>query len=54
MIVLVHGVPETAALWDRLRSHLDGESVAVALPGFGCARPDGFPATLSAFQDAHR
>lgn len=44
MIFLVHGVPETADLWDRLRTHLDGESLAVELPGFGCARPDGFAA----------
>jgi pimeloyl-ACP methyl ester carboxylesterase len=45
VIVLVHGVPETAALWDKLRSHLDGESVALSLPGFGCPRPAGFGAT---------
>ncbi len=45
MIVLVHGVPESAALWDRLRERLDGPSVALALPGFACARPDGFGAT---------
>ncbi len=45
MIVFVHGVPETAALWDNVRSHLNGESVALSLPGFGCARPDGFGAT---------
>jgi pimeloyl-ACP methyl ester carboxylesterase len=51
VIVLVHGVPETAALWDRLRTHLDGESLAVELPGFGCPRPDGFPATPDAYAD---
>jgi len=45
MIVFLHGVPETCALWDKVRSRLDGESVALALPGFGCARPDGFGAT---------
>ncbi len=51
MIVLVHGVPETAALWHRLQTHLDGESVAVCLPGFGCARPGGFAATPDAYAD---
>ena len=45
MIVFVHGVPETAALWDKLRSCLDLESTALSMPGFGCARPYGFGAT---------
>ena len=45
MIVFVHGVPETAALWDNLRARLDAESVALAMPGFGCPRPAGFGAT---------
>ena len=45
MIVLVHGVPETAALWDKVRANLDGQSVALSLPGFGCPRPAGFGAT---------
>ncbi len=45
MIVFVHGVPETAALWDKVRSHIDTESVALSLPGFGCPRPSGFGAT---------
>lgn len=44
--VLVHGVPETPAIWDALRSHLQRDDViALQLPGFGCARPDGFGAT---------
>jgi pimeloyl-ACP methyl ester carboxylesterase len=44
--VLVHGVPETSALWDALRSHLTRDDVvALQLPGFGCARPAGFGAT---------
>jgi pimeloyl-ACP methyl ester carboxylesterase len=44
--VLVHGVPETAALWDPLRSHLQRlDVVALTLPGFGSARPEGFGAT---------
>jgi pimeloyl-ACP methyl ester carboxylesterase len=45
MIVFVHGVPETAALWDGVRSYLDAESVALSLPGFGTPRPAGFGAT---------
>lgn len=45
MIVFLHGVPETAALWDNLRRHLDESSIALSLPGFGCARPRGFGAT---------
>jgi pimeloyl-ACP methyl ester carboxylesterase len=44
--VLVHGVPETPAIWDPVRSHLHRDDVvALQLPGFGCARPDGFGAT---------
>lgn len=44
--VLVHGVPETPAVWDRLRSHLGRKDiVTLALPGFGCPRPQGFGAT---------
>jgi pimeloyl-ACP methyl ester carboxylesterase len=51
MIVLLHGVPETADLWDDVRDHLDQPSVALRLPGFGCARPDGFSATKDAYVD---
>jgi len=44
--VLVHGVPETPAVWDPLRSHLQRDDViALQLPGFGCPRPAGFGAT---------
>ncbi len=43
--VFVHGVPETAALWNGLRAHLDGASIALDLPGFGAPRPAGFGAT---------
>jgi pimeloyl-ACP methyl ester carboxylesterase len=45
MIVFVHGVPETAAIWDGVRAAVDRPSVAVALPGFGCPVPDGFGGT---------
>jgi pimeloyl-ACP methyl ester carboxylesterase len=44
--VLVHGVPETPEIWDDVRSRLTRDDVlALQLPGFGCARPDGFGAT---------
>ena len=48
--VLVHGVPDTAAVWDPLRAHLDRDDVVtVALPGFGTPRPAGFTATKEAY-----
>ena len=41
-IVFVHGVPNTAAVWDPVRSLLpDRETVALQLPGFGCDAPAG-------------
>ena len=49
MIVFLHGVPETAALWDKVRAQFDQETVALSLPGFGCARPEGFSATKDAY-----
>lgn len=45
MIVFLHGVPETAAIWRKVAAAVDRESVALSLPGFGCSRPDGFGAT---------
>ena len=51
-LVLVHGVPETPALWDPLRSALDRTDVVTPqLPGFGCARPSGFGATKEEYVD---
>ncbi len=45
-VVLVHGVPETPAVWDSLRSHLSRtDVVALRLPGFGGPCPPGFGAT---------
>jgi pimeloyl-ACP methyl ester carboxylesterase len=45
-IVLVHGVPETPAVWEHLRSELSRRDVVTPqLPGFGCPRPSGFGAT---------
>lgn len=44
--VLVHGVPETPALWNPLREQLSRDDVVTPqLPGFACPRPDGFGAT---------
>lgn len=51
MIVFVHGVPETAGIWRQVQDHLDQPSVALQMPGFGCARPDGFAATKDAYAD---
>jgi pimeloyl-ACP methyl ester carboxylesterase len=45
MIAFVHGVPETAAIWNKVRDNLDAESVALSMPGFGCPRPAEFGAT---------
>jgi pimeloyl-ACP methyl ester carboxylesterase len=47
-VIFVHGVPETSALWEGVRAHLDGDSIAVDLPGFGTPRPAGFGATKDA------
>ena len=45
-IVLVHGVPETPAVWEHLRGELTRSDVVTPqLPGFGCPRPPGFGAT---------
>ena len=46
MIVFVHGNPETAAIWRKVRAQIDREPIAVSLPGFGCPRPVGFGATM--------
>ena len=50
--VLVHGVPDTAGMWDRLREHLTRDDVvALSLPGFGTPVPDGFGATKEEYVD---
>jgi len=51
-IVLVHGVPETAAVWDPLRQILDRADVeAVRLPGFATPAPRGFGASKEEYVD---
>lgn len=55
--VLVHGNPETAAVWDPLLEALgtfgvSGEQVVrLSPPGFGAPLPDDFPATPEAYRD---
>jgi len=45
-VVLVHGNPETAAIWDELRKELGRDDViALSPPGFGAPVPAGFGAT---------
>jgi pimeloyl-ACP methyl ester carboxylesterase len=49
-IVLVHGNPETAAIWDDVRAHLGRDDVvALSPPGFGAPVPDGFGATADEY-----
>lgn len=48
-VVFVHGLPETAQIWDPLRRLLDRDSIAVALPGFGVPRAAGFSGSKDAY-----
>lgn len=44
--VFVHGVPDTAHVWDALRARLARQdSLALELPGFGVPIPENFAAT---------
>src|SRR4029077_6823181 len=48
--VLVHGVPDTAQLWDRVRGHLTRTDIVTpALPGFASPLPTGFDASRDAY-----
>jgi pimeloyl-ACP methyl ester carboxylesterase len=49
MIVFIHGVPETGLIWTKIRDVIGRESSVLSLPGFGCARPNGFAATADAY-----
>ncbi|PXX60873.1 pimeloyl-ACP methyl ester carboxylesterase [Nocardia tenerifensis] len=51
MIVFLHGVPETAAAWRKVRAAIDAESVALTLPGFDGTRPDGFTSSKDEYVD---
>ena len=54
-VVLVHGVPENAAVWDLLVDELTalGESDVRRLspPGFGAPVPDGFATTMDGYRE---
>jgi len=51
-IVLVHGNPETDAIWGPLVDALQREDVVrLSPPGFGAPLPDGFPASYLAYRD---
>lgn len=51
-IVLVHGNPETDAIWGPLVDALQREDVVrLSPPGFGAPLHDGFPATYLAYRD---
>jgi pimeloyl-ACP methyl ester carboxylesterase len=50
-LVLVHGVPETAAIWDPLRAALGRDDViTLSPPGFGAPLPEGFRATADEYR----
>ncbi|MGE0215206.1 alpha/beta fold hydrolase [Mycolicibacterium sp.] len=51
-IVLVHGNPETDAIWGPLVEALGrDDTVRLSPPGFGAPLPEGFPATYLAYRD---
>ena len=51
-IVLVHGNPETEAVWDDLVPHLREQHVVrLSPPGFGSAIPSGFDCSTNAYRD---
>jgi pimeloyl-ACP methyl ester carboxylesterase len=51
-VVLVHGNPETDAIWGPLRSALGRDDViALSPPGFGAPLPAGFDATFTEYRD---
>jgi pimeloyl-ACP methyl ester carboxylesterase len=54
-VVLVHGNPETAAIWAPLTAALAARGradvVALSPPGFGAGVPDGFDPTMDNYAD---
>jgi pimeloyl-ACP methyl ester carboxylesterase len=52
--LFIHGNPDSASLWDRVRDNLDayhGELVAADLPGFAKPAPEGFERTKEGYVD---
>ncbi|MFE3251063.1 alpha/beta fold hydrolase [Streptomyces sp. NPDC059209] len=53
--VLVHGLPETSAVWEPLLEELvklgHRDVVRLSPPAFGAPRPDGFSATVEGYRD---
>jgi pimeloyl-ACP methyl ester carboxylesterase len=54
-VILVHGVPETAAVWDPLIDELAARGhhdvLCLSPPGFGAPIPGGFEATMRGYRD---
>ncbi len=53
-VLLVHGVPDTPAMWSPLVEALgleEGEVIRPALPGFGTGTPAGFHPSKEAYAD---
>lgn len=51
-VVLVHGNPETEAIWGPLIGELGRDDVVcLSPPGFGAPLPEDFPATFIAYRD---
>lgn len=51
-VVFVHGVPETAAIWEPLVTELGRDDVVLASPpGFGAPVPVGFEATADGYAE---
>jgi pimeloyl-ACP methyl ester carboxylesterase len=51
-VVLVHGNPETEAIWGPMVDALGRDDVVrLSPPGFGAPLPDAFPATYLAYRD---
>jgi pimeloyl-ACP methyl ester carboxylesterase len=47
---LLHGVPDTAHLWDKLRAHISrSDVIAPSMPGFGAPVPGGFDCSKDAY-----
>ncbi|MFG6502292.1 alpha/beta fold hydrolase [Microbacterium sp. P05] len=51
-LVLVHGHPETSAIWGPLMPYLNRSPlIPVSPPGFGSVRPNGFKAEMGDYRD---